>query len=478
MRIAAYCRVSTDRDEQLDSLYNQKLFFTEYAQKHGHSLVRLYADEGISGVKIRDRAEFRLLLEDARLGLFDMVVVKDISRFARNTVDFLQSIRTLKELGVETTFLTANMTVLGSSEFVLTIFGALAQEESANLSKRVKFGKKMNAQRGRVPPRIFGYERIDNFTLEIQPQEAQVVREIFRLYLEEELGCRSISVALDRQGHRTKFGCRWEPAGVRRILINPIYCGEYVNNKYEIRDFMEGRQVKLPPDQHLRHHRPQWAIVDRATFERTQVEMQRRRSGPLPPQQQRRHLFSGMLRCAHCSRAFTRRQYTYLNTRVFWKCVTNDQFSVRACDNRTKLDEGPLLARLRTMLEELVSDPQALVRQLADGLTPNPQRQDAGPDQTRRLALRTRYQEMYANDLMTLDELREKMSMLFQGKDRDAMLHAWSEGRQEGTVLERHRARLRYFLSLDAPTNQDLRQILEELSVDREGGLHLRLKHL
>lgn len=104
MNIAAYCRVSTDKEDQLNSLDAQKRFFTEFTEKNGHTLVRLYADEGISGTKIKNRKEFLRLLKDAESGLFDMVVVKDISRFARNTVDLLQSTRKLKALGIETTF--------------------------------------------------------------------------------------------------------------------------------------------------------------------------------------------------------------------------------------------------------------------------------------------------------------------------------------------------------------------------------------
>ena len=176
MRIAAYCRVSTDKDEQLDSLNHQKEFFVEYAKRSGHELVRLYADEGISGTSLKKREEFKRLLRDAELGLFDMVVVKDISRFARNTVDALQSIRKLKSMGICTLFLTANMDSMGDSEFILTLFSAMAQEESSNLSKRVKWGKRINAEKGRVPQRIFGYDRIDNFTLEINPGEAEIVR--------------------------------------------------------------------------------------------------------------------------------------------------------------------------------------------------------------------------------------------------------------------------------------------------------------
>lgn len=113
MNIAAYCRVSTDKADQLNSLEAQKEFFSEYTKRTGDTLVRLYADEGISGTKIKNRKEFLRMMSDAEHGLFDMVVVKDISRFARNTVDLLQNVRKLKSLGIETQFLTANMTSMG-----------------------------------------------------------------------------------------------------------------------------------------------------------------------------------------------------------------------------------------------------------------------------------------------------------------------------------------------------------------------------
>jgi site-specific DNA recombinase len=128
---------------------------------------------------------------------------------SRNTVDFLQSIRALKALGIETTFLTANMTVLGNSEFVLTIFGALAQEESANTSKRVKFGKKMNAEKGRVPNIVYGYDKTigDYFNLEINKEEARNVRQIYKWYIDEGYGAAKIANMLNEQGIKTKRNC-------------------------------------------------------------------------------------------------------------------------------------------------------------------------------------------------------------------------------------------------------------------------------
>ena len=179
MIIAAYCRVSTDKSEQLSSLANQKAFFTEYARRSGHQLLRLYADEGISGTSLKKRDEFHQLMRDARRSLFQAVVVKDVSRLSRNTVDFLVSIRELKSMGINVIFLNSNMDSMGDSEFILTLFSAMAQEESANLSKRTKFGKRLNAEKGRVPLNLFGYDRIDNFTLAINQPTHVHFRETF-----------------------------------------------------------------------------------------------------------------------------------------------------------------------------------------------------------------------------------------------------------------------------------------------------------
>lgn len=182
MDIAAYYRVSTDKSNQLNSLKNQKEFFTECVNCTDDHLVKVYADESISGTKIKNRKEFLQMMADAEHGLFDMVVVKDISRFARNTVDLLQNVRKLKTLGIEIQFLTANMTSMENSEFVLPIFDALAHEESANTSKRIKFGKKVNAEKGRVPNLVFGYDKTigDYYNLTINEKEAVAVRQIVR----------------------------------------------------------------------------------------------------------------------------------------------------------------------------------------------------------------------------------------------------------------------------------------------------------
>ena len=491
MRIAAYCRVSTDKDEQLDSLHHQKEFFVEYAKRSGHELVRLYADEGISGTSLKKREEFKRLLRDAELGLFDMVVVKDISRFARNTVDALQSIRKLKSMGICTLFLTANMDSMGDSEFILTLFSAMAQEESSNLSKRVKWGKKINAEKGRVPQRIFGYDRIDNFTLEINPTEAGIVRKIFSLYNDQGLGCRTISATLNRDRDKTKLGSDWNARGVRRILVNPIYCGILINHKYEIEDYLTGRQIRLPEEEQFCHSRPAWAIVTPEAFRKAQEIMASRRtqydSGEpfMAGRYSAKHTFSTLIKCAHCGRSFTRKSYTYANTRVYWRCVTNDQYTAEKCDNRTCLDEPELLKRLREYFASLIEDRDAFVADILASLdkrlpasqNPEQAKREIEAKRKKLLSKKSRYQEMYASDILSLTELKEKITGITEELNAlDRALARLAPGKKAVEAVQRYTGEIERFLELETVTNMDMRRILDHISVDREGHVRVVLR--
>lgn len=497
MRIAAYCRVSTDREEQKDSLAHQKEFFLEYAEKNGYDLFRLYADEGISGTSLKKRVEFQRLMRDAQLGLFEMVVVKDISRVARNTVDFLQSIRRLKSNGINVVFITANMTSLGDSEFILTIFGAMAQEESGNLSKRVKWGKKVNAKKGRVPQRIFGYDRMDNFNLQINPTEADVVRKIFRMYLKEGAGCRSISLALNADGAKTKFGCEWNPRGVRRVLTNPIYCGHYVNNKYEIEDFLTGHQIRLPAEQNFHHERPDWAIVTVDEFRHAQIQIEERRGKyktfdghSTNARYSTKHLFSTLIKCEHCGKSFCRRKYTYVNTREYWICSTNSQYTAKQCDNLVKIEEAELLTEIRRYFSSLIQDRDRFVQGILSevnshrsGAQEQVKPEDVEKNRKRLLSKKSRYQEMYANDVMTMAELKEKTAQI--AKELSELDDSLKRLQRSAAVQQNHenlvksyKMEIERFLALETATNLDLRKIIERISVNKDGTVRIILKEL
>lgn len=495
MKIAAYCRVSTDKDEQLASLANQKEFFIEYAKRNDHELFRLYADEGITGTSLKKRDEFNRLMRDARCGFFQAVVVKDISRLARNTVDFLVSIRELKAMGINVIFLNANMDSMGDSEFILTLFSAMAQEESSNLSKRTKFGKKINAQKGRVPQRLFGYDRIDNFTLAINHEEARIVRKIFSLYNEQGLGCRTISLTLNHDGDKTKYGNDWNARGVRRIIVNPIYKGTLVNHKYEIEDFLTGKQVNVPAEEQFRHERPEWAIVSPEVFQKAQEIMASRRikydSGE-PFREARyssKHIFSTLIKCAHCGRSFTRKTYTYVNTRVYWRCVTNDQYTAERCDNNVVLNEPDLIQELKQYFTSLISDKESFIASVLASLerkipkTDNPAqtKRDIEQKQKKLLSKKERYQEMYANDLITLSELKAKLSIILEElKTVDMDLVQIEQSARilnnAEQVIRRYTEEILRFLELDTVTNADMRRVIDHISVNRDGNVRIVLK--
>ena len=277
MNIAAYCRVSTKSNEQLSSLENQKAFFSEYAKKHNFNLVKIYADRGISGKALKNREAFSLMLSDSLSGSFDMLVVKDISRFARNTVDFLVGIRTLKSRGIDVRFLSCNMDTLGESEFALTMFAAIAQEESYNLSKRIMFGKKVSATKGRTPPVIYGYDKTGTYTLSIREDESRVVKKIFSLYNTGDMGIRKIADYLNKKGIPSKCGKQWSAKTVRRILSNSIYCGILVNNKSETIDFLESTRRNLPKCENYSHNRPELAIISPRIYNQTQRTLAQRK---------------------------------------------------------------------------------------------------------------------------------------------------------------------------------------------------------
>lgn len=473
MRIAAYCRVSTAKEEQLDSLANQKEFFEAYARTNGYELVRVYADEGISGTQMRKREQFQALLRDAARHHFDLVVVKDISRFARNTVDFLQSVRALKELGVNTRFLTANMDSLGESEFVLTLFGALAQEESANLSRRVKFGKRLNAQKGRVPRLLYGYHRVDNFQLAICPEEAQVVRKIFSLYVDQGLGCRTIAQQLNGLGYVTKQGCPWTPSAVHRILTNPIYCGHHVNHKYEVENYLTGKRKKLPPQEQFHHSRPQWAIVTPEQFAQAQQQRQQRaqvrESGQPPGRYSARYPFSGFIVCAECGRSFCRKTYTYVNTRVYWKCWGNDQ---GLCANRTKIEEEQLVAAIRDHVGECITNLEGWKQSVVDGVLNHISGVPQEESELERLAQRKkRYERLYANGIIPLEQLQQELAEI-QTRE-DTLQEEWAGEHSDAAKIL---AQLEEYMRWEGLERADVAKLVEKITADERGEVRIILR--
>ena len=493
MNIAAYCRVSTDKADQLNSLEAQKQFFSEYTKRTGDVLVRLYADEGISGTKIKNRKEFLHMMADAEKGMFDMVVVKDISRFARNTVDLLQNVRKLKSLGIETQFLTANMTSMGNSEFVLTIFGALAQEESANTSKRVKFGKKMNAEKGRVPNIVYGYDKTigDYFNLAINEKEAKVICQIYKWYTEEGYGASKISNMLNEQGIRTKRNCKWSQNATCRILTNEIYTGKIINGKQEISDFLTGQRREKDETEWMVTEKPELRIIDDETFEKAQ-EILHSRYGAFNMKHERqsnKHLFSTLIKCKECGWSFRRSVRTYKNTYIRWVCSGHNGKGADSCPNAITIDEDEMIQILQDYFANVLKQKKKVINYVVNEFQRVYKAKDENLEYEKELnsqlsklqKMREKYMDMYTDDLITREELNEKIGGSRKEIERlenelKIVSYQLTKGEQLEAVLNNTFKQLENITDVREMTNVQLKKLIQKIEVDKDGNVDIYLR--
>ncbi|MCI9416508.1 MAG: recombinase family protein [Eubacterium sp.] len=493
MNIAAYCRVSTDKTDQLNSLEAQKEFFSEYTRRTGDTLVRLYADEGISGTKIKNRKEFLRMMSDADHGFFDMVVVKDISRFARNTVDLLQNIRKLKALGIETQFLTANMTSMGNSEFILTIFGALAQEESANTSKRVKFGKKMNAEKGRVPNIVYGYDKTigEYFNLTINEEEAKVIRQIYKWYTEEGFGGAAIANKLNDRGIRTKRNCKWSQNATCRILSNELYTGKIINGKQEVSDFLTGQRIEKDETEWMVVDRPELRIIDDETFEKAQEILSSRHDAfqMTRERQSNKHLFSTLIKCKECGWSFRRSVRKYKNTYIRWICSGHNGKGADSCPNAVTIDEGELIKVLQEYFTEVLKQKkkviQYVIREFQRVYKSKNENLKYENELTEKLIKlkksREKYMNMYTDDLISREELNEKIGGMRNEierleKELKMVSYNLTKGEHLEAILNNTFKTIEDITDVQQMTNAQLKHIVQKIEVDKDGNVDIYLR--
>lgn len=496
MNIVAYCRVSTDTSDQLNSLEAQKTFFQEFADKNGHNLISIYADEGISGTKIKNRKEFQKLLNDAKHGLFEMVVVKDISRFARNTVDLLNSTRQLKEYSIETTFITSNMTILGQSEFVLTIFGALAQEESANTSKRVKFGKKANAEKGRVPNIVYGYDKTkgDYFNLKINENEAAVVRRMFDLYINHGCGSNKIAQALNKDNVKTKRDCKWSQHAVGRILTNEIYTGKIINGKEEVTDFLTSKREKKSECDWNITLKPDLRIISDEIFQKAQDILAKRNVdfNINKERQSNRHLFSTLIRCNCCGYSFRQLKKIHTNkTYIKWVCSGRNSNGKDFCNNKIKIDEEELINVLKEYFLNIVNTKENsvtnIVKEFNKIYKTEKENVVSEKELNKKLAKanksRQKYMEMYEDELISREELRIKLASLNSEIEKcenelKLVKYNLNKGDELESVLSKTFNSIENMVAVDQMTNTQLKEIIEKITVEENGNVNIYLKLL
>ena len=378
-RVAAYCRVSTEEEEQQGSFEIQKLYYTEKINSTPEwEVAGIYADDGISGVHTKKRDGFNQMIQDCKKHRIDLILTKSISRFARNTLDSIQYVRMLKQMGIAVVFEKENInTATMNSEMILTVLSAFAQAESESISQNVARGKRMGYKHGKFSfpyGRIIGYRKGADGKPEIIPEQAEIIRLIFNSYLQGD-SLQSIKAKLETAGALTARGnTAWSPQSIQRILQNEKYCGDVLMQKTFRQDFINRKAIKntgqLPMYLIENHHE---GIVSREKYDAVQAEMARRNAAKSPSKNAvtgmasyaSKYALSERLVCGECGTLYRRCTWTRNGEkRVVWRCVSRLDYGKKYCHNSPTLDEAPLQQAILAVLNTAMADKNSLIRQI------------------------------------------------------------------------------------------------------------------
>lgn len=358
LRVAAYCRVSTKQEEQLNSYENQVEHYTHRINSEKDwQLEGIYADKGISGTSVKKRDEFNRMIRRCKQGKIDMIITKSIARFARNTVDCLKYVRTLKDLGVDVYFEEQGIhSNQPGAEFYITIYGSIAQSESENISANVKWGKAQSAKEGKVNfhyQNFLGYRKGTDGKPEIVPEEAEAIRLIYDLFLAGN-SLSGIAHKLEKRGILSPAGKeKWQLSTVRSILSNEKYKGDAIINKTYITDCIS-KKVRTNngerPKYYVENSHP--AIIDSATFGRVQEELARR-SGKHKVKQvgtkteqgkySSKYALTELLICGECKTPYRRCTWTASGKKkIVWRCINRLDYGKKYCHNSPSIEESVL----------------------------------------------------------------------------------------------------------------------------------------
>ena len=354
LRVAAYCRVSTDSEDQLSSYKSQVQHYTEFIKSKSEWVFSgIYADEAITGTQIKNREDFQRLINDCMNGEIDMIITKSISRFARNTLDTLRYVRMLKEKNIAVFFEEENINTLTmDGELLLVILSSVAQQEVENISANVKKGLHMKMQRGEMVgfQGCLGYDyHPEDKTLTVNEEEAKIVRYIFQRYIEG-AGCTIIGNELENLGYKTKRGhTKWPPSTVINIIKNEKYKGDLLLGKTFTVDPISKRRLENFGEQdkyYIKDHHE--SIVSEEVFSQAQ-EILARRGHPRRlntdgkrEKYSRKYAFSSMLQCGFCNTNLNRRSWHAgaRHKKIIWQCTLATKKGKRFCPESKGIEES------------------------------------------------------------------------------------------------------------------------------------------
>lgn len=501
--VAAYCRVSTDFDDQMNSLENQISYYTKYIQNHENwKLYEVFYDEGLSGTTIRNRDGFNRMIQAAYSGKFNLLVTKEVSRFARNTVDTLQYVRELKRRGVGVIFTLDGIdTRLNDGELRLTIMASCAQEESRKTSERVKWGHKRQMEKGVVfGTDMLGYT-IKNGQLFINEKEAEIVRLIFHKYVNEGKGSYVIARELYEARISSKKGKNWSCTTIIQILKNEKYVGDLLQKKSYTPDFLTHVQKRNHGEEEkifiANHHE---AIIDRQTWNHAQAELQRRRpSEDIIRKYSCRHWCSGKLICGECGKSYvsyTKQRRDGRNYKV-WRCAENIAHGRKktdkvgnevGCDSKY-INEKVLKAVMSYILEHLMTNKDAIMKEMEKEICQirsekknQKQEEDGLHNKIQNIEAKKRKTvDLVLDGLLTKEELKQQTKYYNQEIEqcqirlRQIQSH---ENMKEEKIddIKAYMNEIRKIIDFDCESEMLYREMLDHINIyrDKELGVYLK----
>ena len=504
-RVAAYCRVSTNNKEQINSYEAQKVYYTQKIEENPDwELAGIFADRGLSGTSLKKRDNFNKMIAACKRGRIDTILTKSLSRFARNTVDCLETVRMLRARGIGVIFEKENInTLTESNEFLITLFSGFAQAESESLSGNIARGKMMSMQAGNVPfqyKKLLGYREGEDGKPEIDPEEAKTVRRIYRRYLD---GCSlsQIQRELEADHVPTAQGVqRWSYQIIHNILTNERYIGDALLGKSYVLDCISKEVRKNNgerPQYYVENNHP--AIIPREWFQRVKEEMTRRASKRKVMQRHgktelgkysAKYALSELLVCGECGTPYKRCTWARNGKkRIVWRCISRLEFGTKYCHGSPTLDEEKLHQAILEALNEFAQSDSEVKEDILNFTRLVWAGQEV--DGASLISLKQRLGDITAEQALMLDRVLENMN----DPDLNAQLKALMDEKQavqeqiqameqEAAQSENrmsHMAELREWMAkLEVNTeynDEQVRMAVERITVVDAETIHIKFRY-
>ena len=487
IKVAGYCRVSTDKEDQANSFEAQQHFFREYIQRQPNwELYAIYADEGITGTSTKKRYQFNRMIQDGINGKFQLIITKEVSRFSRNILDTIKYTRELKAAGIGVIFMTDGISTLEpDAELRLSIMSSIAQEESRRTSSRVVWGQTRQMEKGIVfGHSLLGYD-VKNGKITINRDGAEIVRIIFEKYALEQMRTSEIAAYLTQHGYTTASGrtC-WNSGSIIKILKNEKYVGDLIQKKTYTPDFLTHEKKRNTGEQPFiairNHHTP---IISREIWEKAQARLQQnnKHNGKMVGHSNR-YLFSGKIRCGECGATFVCRTRTLADgtKKRRWCCATSLRRGCNACSVGTLVRDEDAMQMLRQALRSLQLDTEAIVcrftcwiLEVGEEDTTDRLQQKIERIQNKKAAMMDSY---FSGEITKEEMLTMKQKYHAQMANLQNRLQKVTAPKPEYADLIR--SEINAVISGTASTEAIYKVLLKELTVYKDKHVELKLKHL